>query len=124
MLANVRRWLNKALSLKRMAQGAVIIFFSGIHFALCAGVGAAIALQHEDPNPETEEALKSMLHWLREPLANPLIDTFSLDGLIYYPAYGLNSLLWGLTAYLVCYAVFVGLRWLWNWLSGAEPASA
>lgn len=111
---DIRGWVNAMLAPRRMVQGAIVCLFSGVHLALTLAVGGFIAHQHEDPDPETEEALEAMLHRLREPLANPLIDMFSLDGLIYYPAYGLNSLLWGLTAYLICYAVFAGLRWGWR----------
>ena len=76
----------------------------------CTVVGAAIAAQHEAPNPATEDAPYALLHRLRQPLANPLIEKFSFDGLIYHVAYGLNSLLWGIGAFVIGCALSAGLR--------------
>lgn len=120
---NAKQWLNTALSPRRMVQGAIIALFSAIHFALCTVVGAAIAAQHEDPNPATEDALYTLLHRLRQPLANPLIENFSFDGLIYYVAYGLNSVLWGVGAFGIGYALFAGLRGLWRLLMNAREGT-
>ena len=120
MPMNAKQWLNTALSPKRMIQGAMIALFSAMHFALCTVVGAAIAAQHEAPNPATEDALYTVLHRLREPLANPLIENFSFDGLIYYVAYGLNSLLWGIGAFVIAYALSAGLRRGWCVLRGHQ----
>jgi len=75
--------MNTVFLPKRVAQGAMIALFSAMHFALCTVVGAAIAAQHEAPNPATEDALYTLLHRLRQPLANPLIENFSFDGLTY-----------------------------------------
>ena len=86
----------------------------------CTVVGAAIAAQHEAPNPATEDALYTLLHRLRQPLANPLIENFSFDGLIYYVAYGLNSLLWGIGAFVIGYALSAGLRRGWRVLRARQ----
>jgi len=120
----IRTWLNATLTSRRMMKGAIVLLFSGMHFAACIAVGGFIAHQHENPDPETEARLYAILNVLELPIAGPLINTIRLDGLIYYPAYGVNSLLWGLAAYLMCSVVFAGLRRLWLGIVGPKKTSA
>ena len=121
---DIRAGINAMFAPRRMAQTAIVLLFSGMHFAACLAVGGFIAHQHENPDPEMEARLYEIHRTLEQPLAGRLRSISFLPDIFAWGAWAINSLLWGLTAYLVCYAVFVGLRWLWNWLSGAKPASA
>ncbi|PEN05806.1 hypothetical protein CRI93_11940 [Longimonas halophila] len=120
---DIRAWGNAMLAPRRMVQGAIVFLFSGVHFAATIAVGGFIALQHENPDPAVEARLYELENILLQPLGAPLIDLNSSSTLLFLIAGGLNSLLWGLTAYLICYAVFAGLRWGWRWLFGAERTS-
>jgi len=120
---DIRAWGNAMLAPRRMVQGAIVFLFSGVHFAATIAVGGFIAHQHENPDPEVEARLYEIYHTLEQPLAGRLRSVSFLPDIFTWGAWLINSLLWGLTAYLICYAVFAGLRWVWRWLAGAERAS-
>jgi len=106
-----------------MIQGAIVLLFSSVHFAACIAVGGFIALQHETPDPKVEATLYEIHRILEQPLAGRLRSLSFLPDIFAWGAWMLNSLLWGLMAYLICYAVFAGLRWLWRWLVSTKWAS-
>ena len=120
---DIKSWLNAMLTPRRMIQGAIVLLFSSVHFAACIAVGGFIALQHETPDPEIEARLYELENFLLQPVAAPLIGLDPSSSLLFLFAGGVNSLLWGLAAYLLSYAVFAGLRWCWRWLSGLERTS-
>ena len=121
---NIKNWINATLTPSRMVQGAIVLLFSGVHFAVCTAVGGFIALQHENPDPEMEARLYEIHHTLEQPLAGVLRSLSFLPDIFAWAAWMLNSLLWGLAAYLICYGVFAGLRGIWRWLVGAKKTSA
>jgi len=120
---DIKSWLNAMLTPQRMVQEAIVLLFSGIHFAACLAVGGFIALQHENPDPKVEATLYEIHRILEQPLAGRLRSLSFLPDIFAWGAWMLNSLLWGLMAYLICYAVFAGLRWLWRWLVSTKWAS-
>jgi len=121
---DMKNWINATLTARRMAQGAVVLLFSAVHFAACVAVGGFIALQHENPDPETETRLYELENFLLQPIGKPLLDLDPSSTFLFILAGGVNSLLWGLAAYLLGYAVFAGLRWLWRTLVGPAKTSA
>jgi len=117
----MKNMISATLTPRRMAQGAIVLLFSGIHFATFLAIGGFIAHQHEDPNPEAEAQLYKILNALELPIAGPIRSLSILPDIFVWGAWLINSLLWGLAAYLICFAVFAGLRWLWRTL--VRPAA-
>jgi len=111
---SIRTWLNATLTPRRMVKGAIVLLFSGMHFAVCIAVGGFIAHQYENPNPETEARLYALESFLLHPLGAPLIKLDPGSSILFVFAGGINSLLWGLAVYLMCSVVFAGLRRLWS----------
>ena len=51
---DIRAGINAMFAPRRMTQTAIVLLFSGVHFAACIAMGGFIAHQHENPDPQME----------------------------------------------------------------------